>query len=158
MLAIDLISDVIPAIKTSDKGKDALHWMEIFKVSHLPVVNDNELLGLVAEEDIYDQNKPEEAIGNHKLKLTKPFVFDYQHVYEVIEIVSRLKITIIPVVDKKNKYLGIITLHDLMQSFAKITAVEKYLTKFRNNIISNVFLIEKSRLFQHIIPKIANIR
>ncbi|HBS85930.1 MAG: hypothetical protein A2W91_08755 [Bacteroidetes bacterium GWF2_38_335] len=124
MLAKDLISDVVPAIRTSDKGKDALHWMEIFKVSHLPIVNEKELLGLISENDIYDLNKPNTPIGNHKLNLINPFVYDEQHVYEVIEMVSRLKITVIPVLDKKNNYLGVIILQDLLQCFAKITAVE----------------------------------
>lgn len=124
MLASHLISDVIPALKTSDSGKDALHWMEIFRVSHLPVVNDKNLLGLVSDNDIYDLNNPEEPIGNHGLNLFNPYVFDYQHVYEVIEMVSRLKLTIVPVINKRKDFLGVITLHDLMQSFAKITAIE----------------------------------
>ncbi|MBN2683542.1 MAG: CBS domain-containing protein [Bacteroidales bacterium] len=124
MLASHLISDVIPAIKTSDSGKDALHWMEIFRVSHLPVVNDKNLLGVISDNDIYDLNNPEEPIGNHNLNLFNPYVFDYQHVYEVIEMVSRLKLTVVPVIDRRQDFLGVITLHDLMQSFAKITAID----------------------------------
>jgi len=37
MLAKDLLSDVVPALKTSDTGLRALSWMEIFRISHLPV-------------------------------------------------------------------------------------------------------------------------
>jgi CBS domain-containing protein len=125
MLAKDLISDIVPALKTSDSGVYALHWMEVCRVSHLPIVNNELFLGLIADNDIYDLNSPEEPLGNHKLSLFSPYVNEDQHVYEVIELVSRMKLTIIPVLDKNKKYLGSITLHDLLQAFAKITSVEK---------------------------------
>ena len=125
MVAKDLISDSVPILKTSDTGLQALNWMEISRVSHLPIVNNKEFLGLISDSDIYDLNMAEEPLGNHYLSLTKPFVKENQHVYEVIEMVSRLKLTVIPVLDEKGRYLGLITLHDFMQGFAKITAVEK---------------------------------
>jgi len=124
MLAKDLISDFIPALKTSDTGIQALNWMEISRISHLPIVNNKEFLGLISDTDIYDLNMAEEPIGNHKLSLSRPYVTENQHVYEVIDLVSRLRLSIIPVLDDKNQYLGLITLNDLLQSFAKITAVE----------------------------------
>ena len=125
MIAKELISDVVFPIKTSNTGKDALHHMEIFKVSHLPIVNNKQFLGLISENDIYDLNKPEEALGNHKLSLISPYVTESQHVYEVIELVSRKKLSLIPVLDKDKNYLGAITLQDLLQAFAKITAIDK---------------------------------
>ncbi len=125
MIAKELISDVVFPIKTSNTGDDALHQMEIFKVSHLPIVNNKQFLGLISENDIYDLNKSEEALGNHKLSLMSPYVTESQHVYEVIELVSRKKLSLIPVLDKDKNYLGAITLQDLLQAFAKITAIDK---------------------------------
>lgn len=125
MIAKDLISEVVPALKTSDTGTIALHWMEIARVSHLPIVNDKELLGIISDNDIYDLNSPDEPIGNHPLSLTTPFVFSEQHIFEVAERVSSFKLTIIPVLDKKKEYVGVITLHDLMMGLAKVTNIEK---------------------------------
>ena len=76
MIAKDLISDVIPLLKTSDTAQTALNWMEIFHVSHLPIVNNVDYLGLISDSDIYDLNMPDEAVGNHKLSLQRPFVRD----------------------------------------------------------------------------------
>jgi hypothetical protein len=73
MLARDLISEVVPALKTSDTAQTALNWMEIFRVSHLPIVNENDYLGLISDSDIYDLNQPGEPIGNHSLSLPRPF-------------------------------------------------------------------------------------
>ncbi len=122
MLAKELISDIVPALKTSDTGLKALNWMEIFRVSHLPIVNNKEFLGLISDTDIYDLNMADEPIGNHNLSLFSPYVTAGQHIYEVIEIVSRLNLTIVPVLEKKN-FLGLITLNDLIQYFAGLLSV-----------------------------------
>ncbi len=122
MLAKDMLSDVVPALKTSDTGITALNWMDIFKVSHLPIVNDKEFLGLISETDIYDMNMPEEPLGNHQLSLLRPFVNSSQHVFEVMEIASRLQLSLIPVLDSRKYYLGVITIMDLLHYFADLSA------------------------------------
>ena len=100
MLAKDLMSDVVPSLKTSDTGIQALSWMDIFRISHLPIVNNNEFLGLISDKDIYNLNMVDEPIGNHRLSLFSPYVFEDQHIYEVIEVASRLKLSVVPVLDR----------------------------------------------------------
>lgn len=125
MVAKDLISEVIPSLKTSDLGQTALNWMEIFKISHLPIVNNQEFLGLISDTDIYDMNQPNEPIGNHNLTLYKPFVTTEQHIFEVIGLASRLKLTVIPVLDTKNNYKGVITTSDLIRHIAGISSMDQ---------------------------------
>ena len=125
MVAKDLISEVIPSLKTSDLGQTALNWMEIFRVSHLPIVNNQDFLGLISDSDIYDMNQPEEPIGNHSLKLFKPYVEAEQHIFEVIGLASRLKLSIVPVLDSKNHFLGVITTNDLIRHIAGISAIDQ---------------------------------
>jgi len=125
MLAKDLLSDVIPALRTSDTAVEALNWMEVFRISHLPIVNNEEFLGLISDSDIYDVNNPDEPIGNHKLSLLRPSVKHDQHIYEVMELASRLKLTVIPVLDYQNKFLGVVRMSDLLHYFAKLSAIEK---------------------------------
>jgi acetoin utilization protein AcuB len=122
MLAKDLISDVIPSLKTSDTGLDALNWMEAFRVSHLPIVNNQIFLGLISDTDIFDLNSANEPLGNHRLSLMKPYVISHQHIYDVIEIASRLKLSIVPVLDAEKQFLGVITQHDLMHRFSELIA------------------------------------
>jgi acetoin utilization protein AcuB len=123
MLAKEMLSEVIPSLKTSDSGITALNWMDIFKVSHLPIVNDMEFLGLVSETDIYDMNTPEEPIGNHQLSLLRPYVLEDQHVFEIMEVASRLKLSLVPVLDFNKNYLGVITIVDLLHYFAELSAL-----------------------------------
>jgi acetoin utilization protein AcuB len=125
MLAKELISEVIPILLTSDKGIKALTWMEIFRVSHLPIVNDKEFLGLISDTDIYDLNEADEPIGAHPLSLIRPFVYGKQHIYEVIALVSKLKLTIVPVLDEHDHYIGSISLQDLVSHFSQLAAAEE---------------------------------
>ncbi len=124
MLAKELISEVIPPLRTSDTGVVALNWMEVFRVSHLPIVNNSELLGLISDADIYDMNTPEEPVGSHKLSLNRPYVYASQHIYDVISIFSINKLTTLPVLNEKNEYQGLISLSDLLQKTAEIMAVD----------------------------------
>ena len=125
MIAKDLISNEIPPVKTSDTGLEALNWMMFFKVSHLPIVNNEEFLGLISEDDIFELNNPDEVLGNHKLSLFMPYAYANQHIYEVLEIAARLKLSVIPVIDESNTFLGVIKMVDLLHEFAKYSAIER---------------------------------
>jgi len=125
MVAKDLISEIIPSLKTSDTGQTALNWMEIFRISHLPIVNNQDFLGLISDADIYDMNQPEEPIGNHELTILKPFVTVDQHLFEVIGLASRLKLSVVPVLDAKNHYKGVITTSDLIRRIAGISSMDQ---------------------------------
>ena len=125
MIAGDLISEIIPSLKTSDTGQTALNWMEIFRISHLPIVNNQDFLGLISDTDIYDMNQPEEPIGNHELTLLKPYVTNSQHLFEVIGLASQLKLSVIPVLDENNHYKGVITTNDLVKHIAGISSMDQ---------------------------------
>lgn len=120
-----MISEIIPSLKTSDTGQTALNWMEIFRISHLPIINNQDFLGLISDADIYDMNQPEEPIGNHKLTLFKPYVTSEQHLFEVVGLASRLKLTVIPVLDENNHFKGVITANDLIRHFAGISSMDQ---------------------------------
>lgn len=125
MVANDLISEIIPSLKTSDTGQTALNWMEIFRISHLPIVNNQDFLGLISDTDIYDMNRPDEPIGNHELTLLKPYVTTDQHLFEVIGLASQLKLSVVPVLDAKNHYKGVITTNDLIRHIAGISSMDQ---------------------------------
>lgn len=125
MLAKDLISDSIPVVRTSDTGNKALQWMETHRVSHLPIVNNEEFLGLISDSDIYDNNCGKDPIGNHNLSLVRPFVLESQHIFEVMDICAKMNLTVIPVLDATKNYLGAISLSKMVIEFSKMTSIEK---------------------------------
>ena len=124
MLAGDLITDVIPPLKTTDTVEMALDWMEQFKVSHLAVVNNRELVGLVSETDLLDYEHPEQEISASKLHLMRPAIHHYQHTYDLLRLMSSLNLTLIPVIDEKELYKGCITLQGIVQNLSNMASVQ----------------------------------
>lgn len=125
MLALDLITDEIPPLKTTDTGLMAINWMDEFKVSHLPIVNKHEYLGLISDTDILDLNITDDELGKCKLSLLRPFVNENQHVYEVIKMISSLKLTVLPVLNDHQQYLGLIPVTALLQQFSTLAATRE---------------------------------
>jgi CBS domain-containing protein len=123
MTAKELISDIVLPLNSMDSGLVAMHWFDEFRVLHLPVVNESQLLGLISEDDIYAAGTFEEPVWNHQTQLQNISILHSRHIYEAIKIFADYKLTVLPVVDEKGTYLGVITLTELMQSMAKITAV-----------------------------------
>lgn len=110
-------------LKTSDTGRIALSWMEDFRVLHLPIVNHLGFLGLISEFDIYDFNNLDEPVGNHTLSLASAFVYDHQHIYDVLRLMQQQHLSLIPVIDENDNYLGSISLQSLLEHFAKSLSV-----------------------------------
>jgi acetoin utilization protein AcuB len=125
MLAKDLITDEIPPLKTSDTGLMAINWMDEFKVSQLPIVTKHEYLGLISDTDILDMNITDEALGKNKLSLLRPFVQEDQHIYEVIKMVSSMKLSVLPVLNEKQNYVGLIPAVSLIHQFSMLAATRE---------------------------------
>jgi acetoin utilization protein AcuB len=125
MLAKDLISNDVPPLKVSDDGKKALEWMDDFKVTHLPVIDKTTYVGLVSDTNILDMNSPTDNVGKLKRNLIKPFVFEYQHAYDVLKLYAALKISVIPVLDAKEHYCGVVTHTQLLNYFSSLIAAQE---------------------------------
>ncbi len=123
MLAKDIVTDSIPPLKSSDSGNKALEWMNEFHVDHLPLTKGRDFLGLLAEENILDFSEPDMPLGKQNLTLKKTYVKENQHLYEVIKLVAELNLTLVPVVDKNEKYVGVITLLSLVKNWAQMDAI-----------------------------------
>lgn len=125
MIAKDLITDEIPPLKTTDTGLMAINWMDEFKVSQLPIVNKHEYLGLISDTDILDLNITDKELGKNKLSLLRPFVFESQHIYEVIKMVSSMRLSVLPVLNEHQHYIGLIPASSLVQQFATLAATRE---------------------------------
>ena len=125
MIAKDLISQQIPPLKTSDTGTKAMNWMVDFHVTHLPIVNNAQFLGLISEEDILDLDNAEEALGAYELTLKKPFIYKDAHIYEALKVFVDLQLSVLPVIDANNTYLGLIGYFDLLKGIARMASLSE---------------------------------
>ena len=125
MLAENLISDSLTSVNSTEKGKKALNCMDMFRVSHIPVVNDSKYFGLVSDKLIYDLNLLEVPLETQLDKLNSSHVHKEQHIFEIAILMYKLKLSVLPVLDADHYYLGAITLYDLARRFAKLFALEE---------------------------------
>jgi len=123
MLASELISDTIPTLRTSATLQQAIERMAEFKVRHLPIVNEDQFLGLVSEDDLIEPADLTLPVGSLFLSLVNPYVLESQHIYDVIRLFYEQQLTIVPVLDAKKNYLGLISLNTMNEYFARITSV-----------------------------------
>lgn len=124
MFAKLLIDETIIPAKTSDSATLALTWMDEHKISHYPIANNGNYLGLISEDDIYSCEAFDEPLGNQNLSLNNPYVIENQHIYEVLKIFSDLQLTALPVVDSKKNYIGVISLKKLIYAISKFASLD----------------------------------
>jgi len=125
LLAENLISDVITSVPQTEKGQKVLNQMDVYRVSHIPVVEGNRYLGLISDKIIYDLNLTEEPIEKEMDKFNTSHVHKDQHIFEVAALMYKLKLSVIPVLDSGHDYLGAITLYDLARRFARFFSLQE---------------------------------
>ena len=123
MLAAELLSNALPPVRTSDTIQQVAERMAEFKLRHLPIVNEEQFLGLISDDDLIEPADNQQPIGGLYLLLQTAYVFENQHVYDVIRLFYEQHLTVVPVLDLKKNYLGLITLTSMNECFATITSV-----------------------------------
>lgn len=125
MRAKELITNNVPVLKPEDKGQTALNWMDMLKVSHLPVVKEDEYLGLISDKTIYDLNLTEESIEKQVIQLHSPHIHEDKHIFEAASVMYNLGLTVLPVLNEANSFVGTITLTDIWKGIASLLSLNE---------------------------------
>lgn len=114
MLTRDLISNTIPYLHKGDTVYHALQLMNDYHVAHLPVVEDENYLGIISEEQLLQSDE--------ELQLTELSIADgttsvqaNEHFLKAIQTAVVNNLSIVPVVEEK-QLLGIVTYNDLLRN------------------------------------------
>lgn len=125
MKASEIISEVIPPLVHTDSGEKALLWMDEFQVNHLPVLKNGNFVGVLSESELLDQSDLEPSLDELFQHLPRPFVFADAHLFDILKHFSLFKLTALPVLDRQEQYLGVISSQDLLQLLAQSTGVKE---------------------------------
>jgi len=99
-------------------------WEEIkhHKIQYFPIVDvEGKLLGILSEREILReiQGKPKRTL--QELTADRTLCADpHTELSEVIQVFSEHKLEVLPVVDKEQKIIGILTQNELLQTMLKI--------------------------------------
>jgi acetoin utilization protein AcuB len=120
----ELISSTIPTLNLEDQVAQALELMSEFHVSQLPVVANEKYLGLVFEDDLMnvDENAALKTIDTH---FSKVAVNANTHFIESVQTVNDYNLSIVPVIDKDNEFIGVIPGETLLRELGKITGASE---------------------------------
>lgn len=116
MIAEKLISNTISPLFLSDKGKEAITMMNIFHVKHLPVIEGNKVFALISEEYITQQNL-DLSLADYSIMPLTISVNRKDHLFDIMSKMAENRLTVIPVVDDEDNYLGLITQEELLQFY-----------------------------------------
>ena len=125
MIARELISQTMPLLLCNDSGQKAINIMESYRVSHLPLVREKEYLGLISDSDIYDMEMEMCRLGENLNSFSRPYVLVNQHIYEVAQKMIDTKISVMPVLDMNENYLGLITINELSENLLKLVVANE---------------------------------
>lgn len=125
MNAIDLITYEIPPLVHTDTGEKALIWMDEFKVSHLPVLKNGNFVGVVSETLILDKMDVTENLDVLFQHLPRPFVLSNAHLFEILSKISEFRISVMPILDDNEQYLGCTSIFELMTSIANTSSMKE---------------------------------
>lgn len=125
MFAEEIISSGILPLRTDDSVQKALDRMNEFKLKHLPVVNEGAYLGLVAEDDLITIQDHETDLAHAGLNLLAVFILNDAHTYDVIRLLSQLKLTAVAVLDQQKNYKGLISINNMINAVAQQYAVNE---------------------------------
>ena len=125
MRAIELITDEIPPLIHTDSGEKAINWMDDFKVVHLAVLKNGAFVGVVSESAILDRLVLSDVLDELFDHLPRPYVNKNAHIYDVLAMMSEHKLSIIPVLDENEQYLGCTSIYHLMTTLANIGSIKE---------------------------------
>lgn len=122
MLAKDFITKDIPVLKSFDTVEYALNLMDDYKLKHLPLVKDTIYQGILSERELLAV--PDTSSTIESPVLFCPCVQENGHLHEVLALLTRYRLTLLPVVTAEGKYLGCITRETLIDLISELSCAE----------------------------------
>jgi len=151
MIARQLIQEEVLPLLFTETVSQAFARMDDYKVSHFPVVDQGFFQGVVVEKELLGLADISQPISPELIHYEDFYINDDQIVYDLLALVNKQKLSIIPVIDAENHYLGCITISSLLGFLAhslsadspggvivlEVSEVDYNLTEIANIIESN---------------------
>ena len=137
MLNKEIISATIPSLHLNDPVSQALDLMADFHVSHLPVVVEDKLAGLISEDDLLNVENDEILLSKLQHVFSKITAHAEAWFYEAVQLVNENGLTLIPVISAESEYAGSIIATDLLKYLGRVSGV---------NDLGGIIVLEMEKL------------
>jgi len=119
----EIISVTIPSLHLTDTVGRAQELMNDFQIDHLPVIEDDKLVGLLSEDTVLNAMDDEMPLSQIQHEFSKISAHAGNHFIEAVQFVTEYNLSLIPVIDANSEYLGCITANDLLRQVGKMIGV-----------------------------------
>ncbi len=119
MLAAELIDPMLPALKLTDTVGKALDWMQEHRIGQLVLTDQEEYRGLLDEDGLMDASDDMLLLSNVMVRHDQLFVFEHQHLYEVLQTALENHLDVVAVLSDNNDFMGTISVSELIKQFAR---------------------------------------
>ncbi len=120
MLNQEILSiDILP-LHPDDTVLLAKEAMDDLHVAHLPVIQEQKLLGTVSEDLLLNASSDNMPLNRLQSSFSGAAVQGVNHILESIQVMNEFNLTLLPVINKESDYLGSITAIELLKSVGKL--------------------------------------
>ena len=148
MLISELINYSLPVLKPTDFVGQALNLMQDNRIEAFVVADGEEYLGIATEDKLQDFDEADE-IMDLNLQFQEIYLFENQHIYEALSLISKYNLQVISVLNSTKKFVGTITANEIYNKFSELLGSQEIgavlVIRLKNNDYS---LAEISRLIE----------
>jgi acetoin utilization protein AcuB len=99
--------------------------MADFHVTHLPVVIEDKLAGLVSEDDLLNVENDSTLLAQLQPGFSRISAHADSYFYEAVQLVNENGLTLVPVIEGESEYAGAIIATDLLKHLGRVTGVSE---------------------------------
>lgn len=103
-------------VQSDDSIGFALDKMNELHTIQLPIVDERDLLGILTEDHLLSAHDETQTISSLMVSLRFVYLYEYQHIYDALQYMDAHQLEILPVLDKENSYIGVVTTIDLLSA------------------------------------------
>ena len=126
MTTLQIADNVFPSLHLQDTVATALQLMSDFKTSHLPVVSDENFLGLIADEDLVEEENANTTLEVFQTNLIPAAVNAGFHFIKASTIYNLYQTNLVPVVSDNNELLGTISSGALVTALGNLCGSSEF--------------------------------
>ncbi len=119
-----------------DSVSKALTLVDDFRLSHLPVVENDKYLGLISEEDLLDAEELKMPVELMQESFVRASVHENEHFLNAVTFSNQFETTVVPVVNEDNELMGVITTDQLLKTLGNFAGT---------NEIGGIIVLEMER-------------
>ena len=117
-----LIDNTFVSVYLHDKISLAIESMEAQQCRHLPVMEGNLFLGMIAEDDLLDADSTDE-ISSLRRFFINAFVRSGDYFMQALKVRSKFNIDCVPVLNEKNELEGLVGIGKMLDQISIVTGV-----------------------------------